>query len=112
MWIDAHIHIYDITRTGISWPTAKEPAIYRTIGPDDFTAVARPHGVGQAIAIECAARIEDNLWTMDAVKDRPEIAAVTGFIDPGSQAFCDVYDRYASYEKFRDRKSTRLNSSH
>lgn len=101
MWIDAHIHIYDITRKGVSWPTAKEPALYRTVGPDDFLAVAAPCGVSQAIAIECAAALEDNLWTMDSVKDRPEIAAVTGHIDPCSEKFHDLYDRYTTYKKFR-----------
>lgn len=101
MWIDAHIHIYDVTRKGVSWPTSTSPALYRKIDPADFIAAAKQCGVKRAIAIECASEVENNLWTLEYLKDTPEICAVTGHINPCAHDFADVYDRYAAYPKFR-----------
>ncbi len=101
MWIDAHIHIYDVAREGVSWPSAAESDLYRKIDPDDFLTVAVPCGIKRAIAIECAKEIENNIWTLEFLKDSPAICAVTGHIDPYAPDFVKVYERYAAYPKFR-----------
>jgi predicted TIM-barrel fold metal-dependent hydrolase len=101
MWIDAHIHIYDVTREGVSWPTPASPVLYRKISPADFAATAVGCGVNRAIAVECASEVENNIWTFEYLKDASEICAVTGHINPCSDSFPDIYDRYAAYPKFR-----------
>lgn len=101
MWIDAHIHIYDVSRKGVSWPSPTDSILYRKITPADFTAAAQSSGIKRAVAIECASEIENNLWTLEYLKDAPEICAVTGHIDPLSPNFPDIYDQYAAYPKFR-----------
>ncbi len=101
MWIDAHIHIYDITREGLSWPSAAEPGLYRKIDPEEFLSIATPCGIKRAIVIECAKEIENNIWTLEVLKNAPEICAVTGHINPCASDFEKVYERYAAYPKFR-----------
>ncbi len=101
MWIDSHIHIYDVSREGVSWPTPANPTLYRNITPEDFIAAASEFGINRAIAIECASEIENNLWTLENLKEASEICAVTGYVEPCSENFKEVYDQYAAYPKFR-----------
>ena len=94
MWIDAHIHIYDVSREGVFWPTPANRVLYRKISSADFVAAAGGCGVSRAIAVECASEVENNIWTFESLKDVPEICAVTGHINPCSDRFSDIYSKF------------------
>ncbi|NLM76915.1 MAG: amidohydrolase, partial [Ruminococcaceae bacterium] len=99
--IDTHIHLYDVFRAGVSWPTRATPKLFRKVLPVDFLQAAAASGVNRAVVVECAKEVENNIWTFELTRYVPEIAAVIGFIDPGSARFPEIYDQYSTYEKFR-----------
>src|ERR1700752_2356003 len=59
--IDAHIHLYDTSRTGgVPWPPKTDSVLYKPALPDRFKAVTKGLGVRGAIAIECSPLESDN----------------------------------------------------
>jgi hypothetical protein len=44
--IDAHTHFYDPSRAGgVPWPPKDDTFLHRTVLPEEFERLARPHGV-------------------------------------------------------------------
>lgn len=106
MWIDAHIHLFDIDRPETQWPTPKHPAVlYRSSRPSDFSQIARDTNIEMAVCVECVSgdkhEDENNLWTFELTKNAAQIGAVIGSIPLDSDVFEEVYERYISYPKFR-----------
>ena len=86
--IDAHIHLYDPTRPGgVPWPETSDAALYRPALPARYQALAAPHGVIGAIAIECSPWIGDNFWLLDVAERDPVILGVIGDLAPDGEDF-------------------------
>lgn len=86
--IDTHIHFFDPRRPGgIPWPPKSDSVLYRPVLPQSFAEVAKPAGVTGAIVIEASARIEDNQWVLDLVKDSPMIVGFVANLTPGNGEF-------------------------
>lgn len=99
--IDAHIHLYDITRPDCSWPTEADGRIYRTVLPEDFSKTAGRLGFERAVAVEAGSSLADNLWLLEQGEQSSCIAATIGYIDPQRDDFPDILKRYLQYGKFR-----------
>jgi L-fuconolactonase len=105
--IDAHTHFYDPTRAeGVPWPRKDDAVLYRPVLPPEFEELtARLHVVG-TIVIEASPWIEDNQWLLDLAKREPIILGVVGRLDPASNDFPRLLDRFAKDQRFR---GTRIN---
>ncbi|MBP6601353.1 MAG: amidohydrolase family protein [Verrucomicrobiales bacterium] len=99
--IDCHTHFYDPTRPqGVPWPPEKSP-LYRRVLPDDWAAVATPHGVTQTVVVEASAWAEDNQFLLDlAAKDR-RILGIIGNLDPTDAAFAANLKRFSANPIYR-----------
>lgn len=105
MWIDSHIHIFDITRPETEWPRPGQPdVLYRKSYPEDFLKMAAPFGISKAVSVECVSgdKEEDknNLWTFELLKDADVIGAMIGAIQPDAEKFPELYQKYCGYSKF------------
>ena len=98
--IDTHTHFYDPTRPeGVPWP-AKDTALYRTVLPKDWLAVAAPHGVRETVVVEASDRVEDNQWILDLAEREPSIVGFVGNLDPADAAFARHVKRFAAHPLF------------
>ncbi len=99
--IDTHTHFYDPTRPeGVPWPP-KNSKLYRTVLPDDWAAVAAPHGVRETIVVEASERVEDNQWVLDLAAKDERLIGLVGNLDPNDLAFEANVKRFAANPKFR-----------
>ena len=74
--IDCHTHFYDPTRTeGVPWP-AKGTPLYRRVLPDDWMAVAGPHGVTDTVVVEASPWVEDNQFLLDLAAMDPRLPGI------------------------------------
>ena len=92
--IDAHIHLFDPTRPGgVPWPEKTDTALYRPALPTRYAALARPHGVVGAIAVECSPWIVDNFWLLEVVEKNELILGFIGNLQPEAPDFAATLDR-------------------
>ncbi len=108
MWIDTHVHLYDITRRETEWPTSLHPPeLYHNSYPDDFREISRGTGIEKAVSVECVYgdRFEEinNLWTLELAERSDSIGAAVASIPPDvdREVFSSLYNRYCRYGKFR-----------
>ena len=91
--IDTHIHLFDTTRKGgVPWPEKTDAALYRPALPSRYKALAQPHQVIGAIAIECSAWMVDNFWLQHVVENDPIMLGFIGDLEPGAADFAATLD--------------------
>ena len=92
--IDAHIHLFDPTRPGgVPWPEKTDAALYRPTLPKRYAALAEPHGVIGAIAVECSNWVVDNFWLEDVVEKKEIMLGYIGDLLPEAPDFAATLDR-------------------
>jgi L-fuconolactonase len=102
MIVDAHTHFYDPTREqGVPWPPDSDELLYRTVLPDDFTAVAGSCAVQSTVVVEASDWIEDNQWILDLIEEDKRIVGFVGSIDPRRDEFRQHLDRFRRNRLFR-----------
>lgn len=99
--IDAHIHLFDISRPqGVPWPP-KDSTIYKTALPDRLRRSAAPHGVVGAIEIECSPWPADNQWVLEIAAKGSFIVGTIGDLEPGTPSFARQLDELRKNPLFR-----------
>lgn len=90
--IDSHLHLFDPRRPeGIPWP---EPGnrLYAAHLPADYWALAAPHNVVGAIAVEASPWRDDNRWLLDTLRSEPRMLGFVGNLDPLHADFANDLD--------------------
>jgi L-fuconolactonase len=91
--IDTHIHLFDPTRTGgVPWPEKTDAVLYKPALPARYEALARPHHVIGAIAIECSSWAVDNFWLQKLVELDPIMLGFIGDLEPAATDFAATVD--------------------
>lgn len=86
--LDAHIHLFDPTRPGgIPWPAPEDSILYRPALPARYAAIAQPHGIVAAIAVEASPLPADNRWLLETARHDPRIVGVVGNLNPAAPDF-------------------------
>ena len=99
--IDCHTHFYDPTRTeGVPWP-AKGTPLYRRVLPDDWMAVAGPHGVTDTVVVEASPWVEDNQFLLDLAAKDQRLLGIIGNLDPAAPDFAAHVKRFAANPLYR-----------
>ncbi|MCB1077961.1 MAG: amidohydrolase family protein [Verrucomicrobiae bacterium] len=99
--IDCHTHFYDPTRPeGVPWP-AKNTPLYRRVLPDDWMAVAGPHGVTETVVVEASPWVEDNQFLLDLAAKDKRLLGIIGNLDPTAPDFAANAKRFAANPLYR-----------
>ena len=99
--VDTHTHFYDPSRKqGVPWPPKGSP-LFRTVLPEDWLAVALPHGVRETVVVEASAWLEDNAWILDLAAQEKSIVGFVGHLSPQEVDFAKHLKRFAANPIFR-----------
>jgi len=99
--IDCHTHFYDPTRPeGVPWP-GKDTPLYRRVLPDDWMAVAGPHGVTETVVVEASPWVEDNQFLLDLAAKDKRLLGIIGNLDPAAPDFSAHVKRFAANPLYR-----------
>ncbi len=91
--IDAHIHLFDPTRPGgVPWPEKADAKLYKPALPPRYLALAQPHNVVGAIAIECSSWMVDNFWLLGIAERNPIMLGFIGDLQPSAPDFAATVD--------------------
>ena len=91
--LDAHVHLFDPTRSGgVPWPKPGD-LIYQPALPPRLERIASPLGVVGAIAVEASPLRSDNDWLLDQAARHPFIVGIIGDLVPSDPDFARDLDR-------------------
>lgn len=84
--IDTHTHFYDPSRPipagrdrSVPWPSPKDKALYKTILPADWEALATPLGMRGTVVVEGGTNwLEDNDWILNLAEKHRSIVGFIG----------------------------------
>lgn len=82
--VDAHLHLWDATRLGISWfrPELGLPAVAAT---EDYVYAARDLDLRGAVAVQAADTAAEALWLLDRAAEAPMPLAVVVQYEPAPE---------------------------
>lgn len=89
MIIDAHQHVWDLTRARYPWLGAELGPINRTVSQSEVLAQQRQVGVIGTILVQAADNSEDTEQMLDVAGQFPQVVGVVGYVpleDPGRVA--------------------------
>jgi L-fuconolactonase len=99
--IDTHTHFYDPMRSqGVPWPPKDSP-LHRRVMPQDWLALAEPHGCRETVIVEASPWVEDNQWILDLAAEEKCIVGFCGNLDPLDEDFTKHVKRFAAHRLFR-----------
>lgn len=99
--VDTHTHFYDPTRTeGVPWPP-QNTKLYRKVMPDDWFALASPHGIKETVVVEASQWVQDNQWILDLAANDKRIIGFVGNLDPNDAVFASNLKRFSANPVFR-----------
>ncbi len=78
--IDAHVHVWDLTRHPQSW-ARQWPVIHRSFHPADLRSVLHRHGVAAAIVVQAGDSTGETLDLLAQADTEPTLAGVVGWVD-------------------------------
>jgi L-fuconolactonase len=78
--IDAHHHFWNLESGLYSWPTAAEPAIHRTFGPDDLEPELAAAGIDATVVVQATDSLADTDAMLDAASRHRWIVGVVGWL--------------------------------
>jgi L-fuconolactonase len=78
--IDAHHHFWDLESGLYAWPTAAEPGIHRTFGPEDLEPELAAAWIDATVVVQATDSLADTDSMLDVASRHPWIAGVVGWL--------------------------------
>jgi L-fuconolactonase len=79
--IDAHQHLWQISRSSHEWPTPDLSAIYRDYGTDDLASTCAGLNIAGTVLVQAQPSEGDTHWMLAVAAATPLIKAVVGWTD-------------------------------
>src|SRR2546425_10984114 len=87
--VDAHLHVWDLDRSGYPWLTPEFGPLYASIPPDAAATELAAVGVDAAVLVQADDSVEDTAYLLEVAQQHPWAAGVVGWVqldDPGVAA--------------------------
>lgn len=97
MIIDAHLHVWELSRARYPWLTPEIGDLHRSIGFDEIAPVLRERGIDAAVLVQASDEAEDTEVMRAAAAQHPEIVGIVAWSpldDPARLA--DDLSRFAA----------------
>lgn len=79
--IDAHQHVWRLSRGDYAWPNDSVAPIFRDFGPDDLLPLLAAAGVTWTVLVQATDTVAETRWLLEVVKTCPQVAGVVGWVD-------------------------------
>jgi len=100
--IDAHLHLWDLQRSGYSWITPELGPLHTTITADRAEAELAAVGVERAVLVQAEDSVTDTEFMLEVAAERDWVAGVVGWVQLDDPALAAAQlDRFAADPAFR-----------
>ncbi|CAH1660288.1 L-fuconolactone hydrolase [Hyphomicrobiales bacterium] len=79
--IDAHHHLWRLSRGDYGWLTPEAGILYRDVEPAEYAAHLKRNGIDRSVVIQAAPTVAETYFLSELARDNPFIAAVVGWVD-------------------------------
>ncbi len=79
--IDAHFHIWQLSRDDYGWLTPAMGSIHRDISLDDWRGVSAPCGVTAGVVVQAAPTEAETRFLLQQAEHAPDVLGVVGWVD-------------------------------
>ena len=100
MIIDAHHHLWKISRGDYHWMTPAMPVLARDYLLEDLQPHLRKAGVGRTVLVQAAQTEAETDFLLELASRADLIAGVTGWLDLADPGFPQRLARYRQHPKF------------
>jgi L-fuconolactonase len=87
--IDAHVHLWRLSRGDNVSLSPAMTAIWRDMEPEDLAPRLASAGVGRVVAVQAAETLAEALFLVGLALRHPVIAGVVAWVEPGSPAVAE-----------------------
>lgn len=101
MLIDAHHHLWRISRNDYAWLTAEAGFLYRDYEPSHFKPILDAHGIERAVVIQAAPSLAETDFLLSLADQHAYLGAVVGWVDFAAKDTPAQLDRFSTHPKFR-----------
>ena len=81
MIIDAHLHLWDLSRGDYDWLTPDRSVLYCNYLPADLAPVLFDHGVKATVLVQAAPSEAETRYLFELAQAHPFIAGIVGWVD-------------------------------
>lgn len=99
--IDAHVHLWQVSRGDYDWMTPDLTALYRDFGLDDLIPLMDAAGIDQTVLVQAAETVAETEFLLDIAANSDRIAGVVGWLDMGSPDAGVVLERLSANPHFK-----------
>lgn len=101
MRIDAHHHLWRLSRGDYGWLTPDLAPIHRDFAPGDLEPLLAAAGITRTVIVQAAPTLAETLFLLDIAASTDWVAGVVGWIDMEAPDAIQQLDRLQAYPKFR-----------
>lgn len=99
--VDAHVHLWKLSRGDYSWMTPDLTAIYRDFDPVDLAPHLNAAGMKETVLVQAADTIAETEYLLDLAARTKFISGVVGWLDMEAADFCTQLDRLSANPYFK-----------
>lgn len=99
--IDAHVHLWKVSRGDYDWMSPDLTALYRDFGLGDLIPLMDAAGIDQAVLVQAAETVAETEFLLGIAAGSDRIAGVVGWIDMGSAEAGATLGRLSANPKFK-----------
>ena len=100
MKVDAHHHLWTISRGDYGWLTPALGPIYRDFTMDDMSPLLDATGIDRTIVVQAADTVRETEFLLSQAEGSDRVAGVVGWIDMQAPDAIATLDRLAQHPKF------------
>lgn len=99
--IDAHHHLWSLSRADCTWPTPDLRAIYRDFEFDDYKKARAETGIRGSVLVQTQPCDSDTDFLLEIAHAEKDILAVVGWVDLASKAAVQRIEQLSKQQKLR-----------
>lgn len=84
--VDAHLHLWDRSRSPYGWLGPQHGPLYRDHGPDDIADILTQQGIERVVLVQADDTLADTQFMIDIAEQWPRVTGVVGWVRLDSPA--------------------------
>jgi L-fuconolactonase len=100
MYIDSHVHVWELIRDDYGWIKPDNELLYRDYKPGDLEPHLTANAVNKVILVQAAPTIAETRYMLGLADQYPFIAGVVGTLDWNADTFHEDYQSLCEHKGF------------
>ncbi len=100
MYLDSHVHVWELSRGDYTWISPDNPILFQDRLPSQLEPLLSKHNVAGIVLVEAASTVEETEYMLELAERYSWIQGVVGGLDIAGPSFEEDYKRLRANSKF------------